>query len=238
MGRTISTVDETFEITWGPSTYDEVVPAGFGQIMIAIGTSFTVPARQTIITPGSTDDDVYLIRSGSVRFSLLSVKGRETVLRKLGPHHMFGELAAIDRQVRSIHVTSIGRTMLTRVSAKQFRAILAEHPAAALWCMQSLTRRVRDLTDRTLELATLSVNCRVQQALLSLCRKASEESESITITGFPTHETLAAQLGTHREAITRELGYLKREGIISQSGRRLRVESVAKLDALLQRGLR
>lgn len=237
-GIVIQSVDTCFRVAWGATPHDDVVPSSLARAIIASGTSVKTQTGYSIIASGSSDDDVYLIRSGEVQFSILSFKGREIILGKLGPHHMFGELAALDQKVRSVQVTTIKPTMLTRITASKFKNILVDQPDDALWFMQSLARRIRTLTNRTFDLAALSVNCRVQQALLSHYDQTVITDDRFIITDFPTHESLAAQLGTHREAITRELSSLKREGIISQSGRQVHILSVAKLDALLHRGLR
>jgi DNA-binding transcriptional regulator YhcF (GntR family) len=59
----------------------------------------------------------------------------------------------------------------------------------------------------------------------------------VTIANLPTHAEFAARIGTHREAVTREFGTLKDEGVVAQSGRTLIVHSVRKLEALSARFL-
>jgi CRP/FNR family cyclic AMP-dependent transcriptional regulator len=98
-----------------------------------------------------------------------------------------------------------------------------------------LVSRIRNLTSRAFELATLPVAGRVQSELLRLAREADVGSDRLVIQPMPTHADLAARIGTHREAVTRELNLLAGEGILRQSGRKVEILSISKLHALYDR---
>ena len=50
----------------------------------------------------------------------------------------------------------------------------------------------------------------------------------------PTHAELASRIGTHREAVTRELRFLAEHGIIRQHRRRLTVADMPGLARLVR----
>jgi CRP/FNR family transcriptional regulator, cyclic AMP receptor protein len=192
---------------------------------------------QIILTEGMHSTDVYLIRSGKVQVSLFSEQGRETILRELGKDQIFGELAAIDQEPRSTTVIAREDTILAFVTGDEFLAYLAEIPAAGLWMARLFAVRVRNLTEKTFELSTMSVSSRLQSELLRQCIAAGIADDRSVIEKLPTHAELAARIGSHREAITRELGLLTSEGIVTQAGRKLTILSVSRLQALLHRTL-
>jgi CRP-like cAMP-binding protein len=72
-------------------------------------------------------------------------------------------------------------------------------------------------------------------ALLKLVAPSSEKGDQRLIRDMPTHLELASKVGTHREAVTRELNLLKKEGIIRKKGKDLEVLSVSKLRASYNR---
>ncbi len=190
---------------------------------------------QIILAEGSTSDEVYLIMSGKVQISLFSLHGRETILRVMGPHMLFGELAALDAQPRSANVVALEETAIAHMAGVDFRAFLSEVPFAGFWMAQQLAARVRNLTEKTFELANLSVSSRIQSELLRMAKEVSRDGETATITTFPTHAELASRVGTHREAVTRELGLLAKEGMVSQAGRTFKLLSLTGLQQLLIR---
>jgi CRP/FNR family cyclic AMP-dependent transcriptional regulator len=214
---------------------EEPFPAGLRDAYLARARLVKIRRGQIVISEGSDSTEVYLICSGRVQISLFSPHGREVILRELGPNLIFGELAAIDRQARSANVVALEDSQLAHMRGDDFLGFLGEVPQAGLWMSQLLVARIRNLTARAFELATLPVAGRVHSELLRLARETGVEADRLVIQPMPTHADLAARIGTHREAVTRELNLLAGEGIVRQSGRKVEILSVARLRALYDR---
>ena len=217
---------------------EEVLPAELRAALLSRAQTVRARQGQTVLMAGAMSAEVYFIVSGRVRVSVFSPLGRETILREMGNDRLFGELSAIDDQPRSATVVALEDSVLACMSGPQFRAFLSEVPAAGLWMAQQLAARVRNLTEKTFEMATLSVSSRLQNELLRLCLESSVDGDRCVLRSLPTHADLAARIGTHREAVTRELGLLAKEGILSQAGRSLAIHSICKLQSLLARTCR
>lgn len=217
---------------------EEVFPAALKDALIARARLMHVRRGQIVIADETQSTDVYLIVSGRVQISLLTAHGRETILREMGPGRIFGELAAIDGQPRSASVIALEDGTLATLSGPDFRDYLANVPQASFWMAQQLAARVRNLTEKTVELATMPVSHRLQSELMRLAGEGGDGTHRRTIDPLPTHADLAARIGTHREAVTRELGKLASEGIVSQTGRKLTINSLPQLQALRARTMR
>ncbi|OYQ23854.1 hypothetical protein CHU93_16815 [Sandarakinorhabdus cyanobacteriorum] len=222
---------------------ESVLPPDLAAAFAAGATQIHARKGQLLIVQGSDADEVYLIRSGRVRVSVYAANGRETFLRDMGPGRLLGELAAISGQPRSAMVAAIEPTVLASIKAEAFRQFLHDVPGAGFWLAQQLTMRVQQLTEKSLELASLPVAARLVSELLRLTSTDGASAEPAvdpvgadvcTIAAFPTHAELATRIGTHREAVTRELRQLAREGLAVQSGRRLTIPSRLRLRALLE----
>jgi len=107
-------------------------------------------------------------------------------------------------------------------------------PEAALWLARRLTAQVRDLTERVFELNALRVSSRLHCELLRLCHGVGGEAKCVTIEPAPTHSDLAARIGTHREAVTREMGDLADKGILAQERRRITILDTVALARLVE----
>lgn len=210
-------------------------PDGLREAFLARAQLIKVRRGHIIISEGSETSEVYLLRTGKVQISLFSPHGREVILRELVPDRIFGELAAIDRQPRSANVIALEESLLARMRGDAFLDFLGTVPQAGLWMSEVLTARIRDLTARAFELATLPVAGRVQSELLRLARETEVEGDRLVISPMPTHADLAAWIGTHREAVTRELNLLAGEGILRQSGREAEILSLSRLQSLYNR---
>lgn len=215
------------------------MPPSLREDFLARARITAVSRKQSVIAEGTESSDVYLVVAGRLQFSLVSPNGREVVLREMGPHELFGELSAIDGGARSTNVTALEDGKLAMLTAAEFTRFLIEVPQAGLWIARQLATRIRNLTDRAFELASLPVASRVQAEVLRVAREACEPGEdTVVVQPMPTHADLAARIGTSREAVSRELGLLAQEGVLTQSGRKLQVPSLAALQALHERMMR
>jgi len=79
------------------------------------------------------------------------------------------------------------------------------------------------------ELSALNVQARLHCELLRLA-KTGLDPHSLVIDPAPTHAELANRIGTHREAVTREMRALADRNIIRAGRRTLEFIDVARLE--------
>lgn len=213
------------------------LPDDFRIALVNAGSIKKISAGETLIESGEQTTDVYIIISGRLRVSLISRGGREPNLADLGSGDLFGELAAIDGQPRSAMISALTTAKVVRIDAHTFRQTLFKNENWIWWLLRALSARSRNLTERTFEFATLSVHGRVISEIARLSGLDQAQDSTAELKNFPTHEQLAARVGTQREAVTRSLRKLAKAGIIQQSRRELRILSSRKLaDALVNEG--
>ncbi|MCX5745062.1 MAG: cyclic nucleotide-binding domain-containing protein [Proteobacteria bacterium] len=103
-------------------------------------------ADEVVFSQGQPGDAMYVVLSGSVRLS----KGETTVATLTRGNH-FGEMALVDRSVRSLTATATERTQLVVIHRKDFYDIIKREPASAvkmLWSfVQVLGARLRKTTN-------------------------------------------------------------------------------------------
>jgi CRP/FNR family transcriptional regulator, cyclic AMP receptor protein len=207
----------------------------------ALGSELESHARLVTLRPGQIvighqdrTTDVFVVLEGTLRVELYSLNGREISLADLGPGELFGEFAAIDEQPRSATVAATGACVLACIPGPAFRRIVLSTPENAEWFTRRLVARIRLQTERVFELNALAVRNRLHCELLRLSLDAGVSQNAAKIAPAPTHAQLAARIGTHREAITRELQYLHKRGIVVQQGRELRIDNVAELAEIVR----
>jgi len=178
--------------------------------------------------------DVYFVVSGRVRATVYSPGGREVTFRDLGAGEIFGDIAAIDGGPRSAEVHTLEPSVLAWLSAGDFRRLLRRYPEVAEALMRRLAHLVRSLSERVFELSTLAVNDRLHAELLRLAAACGGSGRSAVIPELPTHQELANRIGTHREAVTRELKRLEAAGLIERRGRALLMPDLARLRRMVE----
>lgn len=194
-------------------------------------------AQEYIVGHQDETDDVYFIVGGRVRVTVFSRSGKEVAFRDLPAGKSFGELSAIDGAMRSATVIALSDTVLASMSAQAFRRVLNDHPDVAAKMMQYLAGLVRKLSDRVVEFSVLAVRNRIHAELLRLARNQRYDGDTAIITPVPTHADIASRVSTHREAVTRELNALARDGLIERRNGSLVIADVARLAQLVETGL-
>ena len=194
-------------------------------------------AHQYIIGHQDETNDVYFIVDGRVRVTVFSPSGKEVSFADLPAGKSFGEMAAIDGAPRSATVIALSNTVLASMSAKAFRRVLDDHADVAAKMMQNLVGLVRRLSDRVVEFSVLAVRNRIHAELLRLARDQGLDGDTAVITPVPTHADIASRVSTHREAVTRELNALARDGLVERRDGALVIADVARLAQLVETGL-
>ncbi|MAG98632.1 MAG: Crp/Fnr family transcriptional regulator [Rhodospirillales bacterium] len=186
---------------------------------------------------GYKDDssDVYFVAAGKVRVMIPSVKGKDTIFRDIDAGEFFGELAAIDGKERSASIVALTNATLARMPDRVFRDTLASYPPVCARILEMLVSRVRSLSDRVNEFRTLPVNNRVHAELLRLARPGESGGKEAIISPPPYHHEIAARVSTHREAVSRELKRLEREGLLEKRRGALVLKDIGALAELVER---
>ncbi len=194
-----------------------------------------VDAHQIILSQRDASEDVYFVVNGQLRAHIFSPSGKEVAFRDVNPGDMFGEIAAIDAKPRSASIVAVENSTLVSMHAQSFRTLVFEHPALTTALLQRWAGLIRNLSDRIVEFSTLPVRNRIHAELLRL---ASEhvDGKIATLDPAPTHAQIASRISTHREAVTRELSDLARDGLVVRESHRLIIPDIEKLDALVKCG--
>jgi CRP/FNR family transcriptional regulator, cyclic AMP receptor protein len=99
---------------------------------------------EIIVRQGDVGECMYVIQTGRVEV-FKEQNGEEVPLGTLEAGDFFGEMALVDRAVRSATVRAIGETRLLSVDKRTFLRRVHEDPALALRIVEKMSRRIRDL---------------------------------------------------------------------------------------------
>jgi CRP/FNR family cyclic AMP-dependent transcriptional regulator len=177
-------------------------------------TSRKVRAGEWVFDYQSEGTDVFFVLSGSARV-VIGSPGRDIILRDIYDGEYFGELSAIDGKPRSAGILATTDVVVVRMPTTVFRELIHRHPSVCDQILATLVAEIRALDNRTTEQAHFDVRERLCAALLRLSRTTAEGR--VVVSPPPTHAELAARISTHREAVTKHLNALEREGVISRT---------------------
>jgi CRP-like cAMP-binding protein len=173
--------------------------------------------------------DVFFVLSGTVRFSSYSPTGREVIYNEISTGGIFGEFSAIDGLPRSATNIAVTDCVLARMTAAKFHELLVGNGAIATRLVELLVAKIRQMSERVFEVSALAVRERVRRELLRLAESGTTLRDGIIIQPAPTHYEIAARIGSHREAVTREFNRLEAEHIVEIRRREIRIVDIGQL---------
>lgn len=171
---------------------------------------------------------LYIVVKGRVRIFKVSVSGREQVLSIEGPGASVAELPVFDGGTYPASASAIEKSEALFVSRADLRAICLEHPEVSLKLLQVVGARLRRLVGIIEELSFATVRHRLIAWLL---RESKAEGDVFTLAA--NHQELAAQIGTVRELVSRNLARLQAQNLIEMNGREIRILDREGLEAEL-----
>ncbi len=169
------------------------------------------PKNTIVITEGDITNTLYIIHSGKVKVFLNDEHGKEIILARLGSNEYFGELSMLDGEARSASVMTVEPTTVALISKADFDAYLINNPCVALTLLETLTKRIRQLTENVRSLALLDVYGRVARVLLDM---AKETNGKLVIDEKLSQQEIAKMVGASREMVSRILKDLSTGGYI------------------------
>ena len=206
----------------------------FGELERRI-VSKSYGASEMIFSEGDTCAGLFIIERGHVRIFKSSANGREQVLAIDGPGQSIAELPVFDGGSYPASAVAVNEVALLFLSKQDFRALCVQYPEIALKVLRVVGGRLRRLVGIIEELSFTTVRHRLVALLLRLARtEGVRNGNTVTIT-LPAHnQELAAQIGTVRELVSRNMSRLQQEGLIEIDGRTVVIRDLPALKEILE----
>ena len=184
-------------------------PAGIQPLSMSAGA---VLFRPTDECPGFVR-----VTSGAIKVSLATASGREIVLYRVTPGDVCLQTFGCLVEGRRYSAQGMAETALEAelIPTPEFDRLMATDPPFRAQLFRSIARRFADFERMVEALAFTALETRVAAALLRL----ADESGVVSA----THEAIAVEIGSAREAVSRQLALFARDGLIAQGRGRIRV---------------
>ena len=109
----------------------------------AVAEELHFPPGETIVREKDIGDALYLIKTGTVTISK-QVRGEESIdLARMAAGECFGEMAAIDEEVRSATVAALQECTVLRISKEDMHDVLRENPQIGIELLRIFVKRLR-----------------------------------------------------------------------------------------------
>jgi CRP/FNR family cyclic AMP-dependent transcriptional regulator len=191
-------------------------------------------AGEIVFSEGDPCAGMYVVESGHIRIFKTSPGGREQVLSIDGPGGSVAELPVFDGGNYPASVSAVEDSTLLFIAKQDFHALCLAHPQVALKVLRVIGARLRKLVGIIEELSFTTVRHRLAAFLVRLARhEGARVNGGIEVTLPASNQELAAQIGTVRELVSRNLSRFQAEKLIRMDGRQVVIVDLKGLEAEL-----
>lgn len=200
--------------------------AAVKDVLLHKSVVITVPADTVIFGPGKSPQNLLLLLDGRVRVQQVSESGREIVLYRVEA----GESCVLTTACMLAHenysAEGIAETDVRAVAIPRavFDDLVSKSVTFRDFIFRAYSKRITDLFQVIEDIAFQRVDIRLAQKLVDLARGTGRVQA--------THQQLAAELGTAREVISRQLGEFQRRGWIGQTRGVIELADTAGIERL------
>ncbi len=205
------------------------VPTAVAELLRRDGQPFEASAGATLFRPGDLCPGYILVETGCIRVALTSASGREATLYRVGP----GELCVqtfqclVAHDLYTAHGTVEQAVRGRMLSQAGFERQLAESAAFRRFLLGQVAARFESLTHAVELTAFTPIPARLAAILLD---RAANDVVTLT------HAALAAEIGSAREVVSRQLERFAKAGLVALERNRVRLLDPERLRRSIEGG--
>jgi CRP/FNR family transcriptional regulator len=201
-----------------------------GQAELARSPPQRLPAGSVVFAPGAACRAYLLVLSGSVRVQMVSQSGREIVLYRVAEGEACLLTTAYLLAGRPYAAEGVAETEIEAVAipAERFDRLIAASAPFRRFVFAAYGSRLTDMMMLVEEVAFRRLDIRLAGLLLARADGAGQIGA--------THQALAAELGSAREVVSRQLKEFERAGMVTLGRGRIALSDPHRLRALADAG--
>lgn len=194
-------------------------------VLTARATTICIREGTVIFGPGKRPENLLLLLEGTVRVQQTSETGREVVLYRVNAGESCVMTSACLLAYEDYSAEGIAETAVEAVAIPRsvFDDLISQSESFRTFVFSAYSRRMTDLFHVIEEIAFRRVDIRLAQRILDLAKDDLIQA---------THQQMAAELGTAREVISRQLAEFQRRGWISLSRGQIKIEARGEIEKL------
>ncbi len=197
--------------------------------LVEAGVTRRFPHGEVVTRQGDSGTALFLVTSGAVRLSSVTVAGREVVVGILSAGEVFGEAALLGGP-SPVGARAVGETYVLALPLLAVRTLLERRPPIAEELLRLIATRLHRTSTALQEALAGDVTARVAGRLVELAGGHGIAVPAGIVLGLPlTQGELARMVGASREAVNRTVGALMARGLVRSTASRFLITDVEAL---------
>lgn len=194
----------------------------------ACKTSKTVKKGDVIFEEGDMLNGVYCIRDGICKLTKLSENGKDQIVKMVVQGDLLGQRSVVSEERSNLKAIALNDMQLCFIPKSEILADLQKNPKFTLDVLKDMANDLKEADDVIVNMAQKSVKQRLAETLIYIHDSFGQNHDG-TLSILLSREDYANIVGTATESAIRVLSQFKKEGLISTTGKYIKIENIEGL---------
>lgn len=208
------------------------LPAEDLAVIARFARTLSLAKEDYLFHSGEPSRGFYVMQSGAINVHRVSASGKEQVIHVFRAGESFAEAALASPTGYPAEARAVEPSTVLLLPRAQILELIARRPDLALRMLGSMSAHLRVLVGMLDDLTLKDVETRLVNWLL---KNSRNQPGAVALPG--TKRVLAAELGTSSETLSRTLGRLRDQRLITVAAKVITVRDPIALAAILRRNL-
>lgn len=217
-----------------PYSFVKQLNANEFQLIQSISHEHKLIKGEYAFTAEQSDPSVYIMLTGRMKISRMSLLGNEMIQWFCMPGDIFG-ISGENNLSNKVYAQAITDSTVLKIKKIDFNKLMLKKPRLSLLVIDQLSFRIHALGDMVLYMASDSVNIRFVKLIQYLSNNYGQaNNKSIYIDIPTTHQDIADMIGACRQTVSSIISEYKRAGIVEINRKGMHVHKPKQLSSRLK----
>ena len=191
-------------------------------------TTKVVKRGEVIFSEGDKINGVYCVKDGICKLSKLSENGKDQIVKLYFKGDLMGQRSVLGEETTNLTATAINDMEICFIPKSEIMQDLEKNPNFSMEVLKQMAQDLRDSDNTIVNMAQKSVKKRLADALIYMYNNFGVD-KNYFLNVILSREDYANMVGTATESAIRILSQFKNEGLISTSGKQIKIEDIEGL---------
>ncbi|MFL1012323.1 Crp/Fnr family transcriptional regulator [Flavisericum labens] len=185
-------------------------------------TQQTIKKGEVIFEEGEVVNGVYCVKDGICKLSKLSENGKDQIVKMVVKGDLLGQRSLISGETSNLQAVALIDMEVCFIPKSEIIDDLQNNPKFSFDVLQEMARDLKESDDIIVNMAQKSVRQRLAETLIYIHDSFGVNPDK-TLSVLLSREDYANIVGTATESAIRVLSQFKKEGLISTTGKHIKI---------------
>ncbi|WP_250434415.1 Crp/Fnr family transcriptional regulator [Hanstruepera flava] len=194
-------------------------------------TTKTIKKGEIIFEEGENINGVFCVKDGICKLSKLSANGKDQIVKLVVKGDLLGQRSLVGEESANLSAVALNDMEVCFIPKHEIMNDLQQNSKFSFDVLQQMAKDLKESDDIIVNMAQKSVKQRLAETLIYVYNHFGNNDEGF-LDVILSREDYANIVGTATESAIRILSQLKKEGLISTSGKQIKIEDLKGLESI------